>query len=181
MKKVSFILMFVVATAFILNSCDTVKDLNTVNFDATFSGNIDCVTAGGGKSTLNNPVFSGSVEIVPTDDPNVNIYLTNIQKYDIESIKITILSMSQENVTIISADLTVHNFQHDADWAFQNELLTTGKTITLGNENGQWDTVSSILKDGQEFSVILTGEADFSAVTFTVKIEIETKVEANVI
>ena len=181
MKKTSAFLILMVVISIMLSSCDKVKDLNTVNFDATFSGDIDCVTAGGLKSTLNNPVFSGSVEIVPTEDPNVNIYLSNIQKYEIESVKATITSMSQENVTIISADLTVHNFQHDAVWAFQNELLTTGKTITFGNENVQWDTVSSILKDGQEFTIILTGEADFTAVTFTVKVEIETKVEANVI
>jgi len=181
MKKNFAILMSVIATTVILNSCETVKDLNTVDFDATFSGNLDCTTAGGGKSTLDNPVFGGSVEIVPTEDPNVNLYLNNIQKYEIESVKATIMSMSQENVTIISADLNIHNFQYDAIWSFENELLTTGKTIAFGNENGQWDTVSSILKDGQEFTIILTGEADFTAVTFTVKVEIETKVEANVL
>jgi hypothetical protein len=119
--------------------------------------------------------------IEPTEDPNVNIYLNNIQEYEIQSVKGTITSMSQENVTVTSAVFTVHNFQYDAIWAFQNELLTTGKTITFGNENGQWDTVASILKDGQEVTLLITGEADFSGVTFTVKIEIETKVEANVL
>ena len=181
MKKLLNLLFLTVVISMIFTSCDKVDDLNTVNFDATFSGDVNCVTAGGLKSTLNNPVFSASAVIEPTSDPNVNIYLSNIQKYEIESIKATITSMSQENVTIISADLTIHNFQHDAVWAFQNELLTTGKTITFSNENGQWDTVSSILKDGQEFTIILTGEADFTSVTFTVKVEIETKVKANII
>jgi len=127
------------------------------------------------------PTFSASAVIEPTEDPNVNIYLNNIKEYEIQSVKGTITSMSQENVTVTSAVFTVHNFQYDAIWAFQNELLTTGKTITFGNENGQWDTVAGILKDGQEVTLLITGEADFSGVTFTVKIEIETKVEANVL
>jgi len=181
MKKALVLILLTMATTMMMNSCEKVKDLNTVNFDADFSGNLECITAGGLKSTLNNPVFSASVEIVPTEDPNVNIYLSNIKKYEIQSVKATVTSMSLENVTIISADLSIYNFQSTAVWSFQNELLTTGKTITLGNENGQWDTVSSILKDGQEFTILVTGEADFTAVTYTIKVEIETKVEANVI
>ena len=89
--------------------------------------------------------------------------------------------MSQENVTVTTAYLLIKNFQYQAQWDFLNELLTTGKTITLGNENGQWDTVADILKDGQEFTVLITGEADFSGVTFTIKVDIETKVTAKVI
>ena len=89
--------------------------------------------------------------------------------------------MSQENVTVTTAYLLIKNFQYQAQWDFENELLTTGKIITLGNENGQWDTVSDILKDGQEFTILITGEADFSGVTFTIKVDIETKVTAEVI
>lgn len=180
MKKL-FKIYFVIAIATIfLTGCDKVNDLNTVDFDATFSGDLDCATAGA-KSNLLVPTFGGSAEIVPTEDPNVNIYLSNIQKYEIQSVKATITSMSQENVTVTTAYLLIKNFQYQAQWDFLNELLTTGKTITLGNENGQWDTVADILKDGQEFTVLITGEADFSGVTFTIKVDIETKVTAKVI
>ena len=174
MKKI--IVLFAVMA---LVSCDKVNDLNTINFDADFSGDLDCSTVG--TSARMAPSFGGSVEIVPTEDPNVNIYLNNIQKYDIQSVKATITSMSQENVTVTTAYLLIKNFQYQAQWDWQNELLTTGKTITLGNEDGQWDTVSDILKDGQEFTILITGDADFSGVTFTIKVDIETKVEANVI
>jgi hypothetical protein len=180
MKNISSVIFAMMVSSIILISCDKVKDVNKVNFDADFSGNLDCITAGL-KSTLNNPVFSASAVIEPTSDPNVNLYLSNIQKYEIQSVKGTITSMSQENVTIITADLSIYNFQSTAVWNFQNELLTTGKTLILGNENGQWDTVSNILKDGQEFTILVTGESDFSGVTFTIKVDIETKVSANII
>jgi hypothetical protein len=162
-----------------LVSCDKVNDLNTINFDADFSGDLDCSTVG--ASARMAPSFGGSVEIFPTDDPNVNIYLSNIQKYDIQSVKATVTSMSQENVTVTTAYLLIRNFQYQAQWDWQNELLTTGKTITLDNQNGQWDTVGNILKDGQEFTILITGDADFSGVTFTIRVDIETKVKANVI
>jgi hypothetical protein len=175
MKKL-FVLLFVIA----MTGCEKVKDLNTVDFDAAFSGDLDCITAGL-KSNLLVPTFSASAVINPTEDPNVNTYLNNIQKYEIQSVKATITSMSQENVTMTSADLSIYNFQYNAGWEFQDELLTTGKTLTLGNENGQWNTVSNILKDGQEFTILITGEADFSGITFTVKVDIDTKVTAKVI
>ena len=175
MKKL-VVLFFVIA----MTGCEKVKDLNTVDFDASFSGDLDCITAGT-KSSLLVPTFSASTVINPTEDPNVNKYLNNIQKYEIQSVKATITSMSQENVTMTSADLSIYNFQHNAGWEFQDELLNVGKTLTLGNENGQWDTVSNILKDGQEFTVLITGEADFSGISFTVKVDIDTKVTAKVI
>jgi hypothetical protein len=178
MKKL-FIVLIISVTSIFLTSCDKVNELNTINFEANFAGDLDCSTVGTSARVV--PSFGGSVEIVPTEDPNVNIYLNNIKKYEIESIKATITSMSQENVTVITSYLLIKNFQHEAQWDWQNELLTTGKTITLDNQNGQWDTVSDILKDGQEFTILITGEADFSGVTFTIKVEIETKVEANVI
>lgn len=179
MKKIAVAFLLSIVTVMFLTSCEKVDDLNTVNFDADFSGDLDCSTVG--KSARIAPSFGGSVEIVPTEDPNVNIYLNNIQKYDIQSVKATVTSMSQENVTVTTSYLLIKNFQYQAQWDWQNELLTTGKTITLGNEDGQWDTVSSILKDGQEFTILITGEADFSGVTFTIKVKIETKVEANII
>lgn len=180
MRKIIGKLSVILLVSIALASCEKIDKLNTVKFDATFSDNLECTTAGV-KSTELVPTFSASVEIDPTSDPNVNVYLNNIKQYEIQSVKATITSMSQENVTVTSADFSIYNFQSEAMWHFENELLTTGKVITFGNEDGQWDTVSSILKDGQEFTVIITGEADFSAVTFTLKVEIETKVEANVL
>jgi hypothetical protein len=180
MKKIIGIFSLIMVLSIIFTSCDKVDNLNTKTFDATFSGDLDCSTVGK-KSTQVVPTFGGSVVIEPTSDPNVNLYLNNIEKYDIQTVKATITSMSQENVTVTSAYLLIKNFQYQAQWDFLNELLTTGKTITLGNEDGQWDTVSSILKDGQEFTILITGDADFSGVTFTIKVEIETKVEAKII
>jgi len=180
MKSSIKLFCVIVILSLSISGCDKVDDLNTVDFDADFSADINCTTAGK-KSTLNNPVFSASALIDPASDPNVNIYLTNIKAYEIQAVHATITSMSQENVTIITGDLIIHNFEHDAAWNFQNELLTTGKTLTFGNENGQWDTVADIFKAGQEITIIATGEADFSGVTFTIKIDIETKVTANII
>jgi hypothetical protein len=171
-------LMAFVIIAF--SGCDKVDNLNTVNFDADFTTNLDCnVPALAERAIV--PTFGASAIINPTDDPNVNIYLNNIEEYEIQSVKATITSLSQENVTIVTAYLLIKNFQSTAQWDFNYELLSVGKTLTLGNENGEWDTVAGILKDRQEITVLITGESDFAGVTFTIKVDIETKVKAKII
>lgn len=180
MKKISSLLHAAMIASILLISCDKVDDLNTVDFDANFSADLNCNVPASTKSVL-NPTFSASAIINPTDDPNVNLYLSNIEGYEIKSVKGTIISLSQENVTIVSADLIIKNFQHTAQWLFQNQLLNVGTVITLANDNGQWNTVGQILKDGQEVTILVTGETDFAGVTFTIKVDIETHATAKVI
>jgi len=177
MMKTSYLAGIFMLTMLVVSSCNKVKDLTTVNFDADFSTNLDCVVPASSRAVV--PTFSASAVINPTSDPNVNLYLNSIDGYEIQSINATVTSISQENVTLVSGDLTIQNFQSNAQWAFQNELLNVGKTFALGNENGQWNTVSSILKDGQEFTVVITGETDFADVTFTIHVDIATKVTAS--
>lgn len=169
-----------VLLAMVFTGCDKVSDLKTVTFDADFSASLNCTTASL-KSAAENHAFSGTAVIDPAADTNVSKYLNNIKKYEVEAVHATITSMSQENVTVYTATLDVSNAGRETGWTMTNELLTTGKTITLGNENGQWDTVSEILKDGQVFTVSINGEADTGSVTFTLRVRIETKVEAKVI
>ncbi|HPM92772.1 MAG TPA: hypothetical protein PKZ74_08170 [Bacteroidales bacterium] len=177
-KTIQLIVMVLLVLGF--TGCDKVSDLNTVTFDADFAASLDCSTAAL-KSTAENHAFSGTAVIDPASDTNVSDYLDNIKKYEVEAVHATITSMSQENVTVFTATLDVFNAGRETGWSMTNEVLTTGKTITLGNENGQWDTVSEILKDGQVFTVQINGEADTGGVTFTLRVRIETKVEAKVI
>lgn len=177
MKKTFNLMGFFLLTMLIFSGCNKVKDLTTVNFDANFSTNLDCVVPPSARAVV--PTFSASAVIDPTSDPNVNLYLNNIDGYEVQSINATVTSISQENVTLVSGDLIIQNFQSNAQWSFQNELLNVGKTFVLGNENGQWNTVNSILKDGQEFTVLITGETDFADVTFTIHVDIVTKVSAS--
>ncbi|MDX9906963.1 MAG: hypothetical protein RBS55_10290 [Bacteroidales bacterium] len=180
MRTKMFQLIAMALMVIAITGCDKVSDLNTVTFDADFAASLDCSTAAL-KSTAENHAFSGTAVIDPTSDTNVSDYLNNIKKYEVEAIHATITSISQENVTVFSATLDVFNAGRETGWTMTNELLTTGKTITLGNENGQWDTVSEILKDGQVFTVQINGEADTGGVTFTLRVRIETKVEAKVL
>lgn len=180
MKLIMKSLILTLITSFLTLGCNKVNDLNTKKFDANFSANIDCVTSAFSNRNL-IPTFSASAVIDPTSDPNVNLYLSNIEGYEIKSIKATVLSVSQENVTITSSDLTIFNFVGSAGWYINNEKLIVGKVFTLGNENEQFAMVGNILKTGQEFTVIITGEADFSSVTFTIKVDIETNVTAKII
>lgn len=180
MKSMFKILTVFVVVSFVSFGCNKVKDLSQVNFDSTFSTDLDCVVPAAAARAI-VPTFGASAVINPTSDPNVNLYLNSIEGYDIQALKATVTSISQENVTLVSGYMIIKNFARETKWDFENELMNVGKTFTLGNENGEWDQVSLTLKDGQEFTVLITGETDFANVTFTIKVEIVTKVTANLI
>lgn len=180
MKKAFIYLFLFFSTSVFFAGCDKINDLNTVDFDASFSADLNCVSASL-KSGAENYTFYGNDTIDPASDPTVQEYLNKIKKYEILSVKGTITSLSQQTITLVSADFDIFNSQQSATWSFQNQLVSVGTTLTLGNENGQWDTVSQILKNGQIFTVEASGESDTQSATFTIKIEIETKVTAEVL
>ncbi|PLX05794.1 MAG: hypothetical protein C0598_13810, partial [Marinilabiliales bacterium] len=66
-----------------------------------------------------------------------------------------------------------------ASWTFTNEQMIQGSTLILTNDNGQWDTVNSILNDLTEFTATVTGETSEDDVQFTYQLEIKVRVTAN--
>ena len=174
MKNVIKLASLLLLTSLIFISCNKVKSLADVNFDVTFTADLDCVVP---PATLRDidGTFNTSVVIDPTSDPDVAKYINNIKNYEILSMTGTITSISKD-CNLVSATSSVYNNSSSADWAFANVPLSVGATLNFGNENGQWATVKQILMDGQQFTVSIQGETDKDDVTFTLQVEIEAKV-----
>jgi len=171
-KNFTLILTAIIVSALTI-SCEKIKDASTFDIEPTFISMVECKVPAILNATT-TAVFSGSSVINPRSDTKVNVYLNSIESYEIKSMTATITSMSRSNVTLVSGDLILKNFNREIKWTLQQELLSVGKTITLKNDNGQLNALSQTLKDGQEFGVITTGMADFSDISFTIKIEIKT-------
>lgn len=180
MKNVYKFFILVVFALFTSTGCEKIKDINTISFEPTFSTDLDCVVPASGKAPLIKS-FSSSGKINPQDDEDVKKYLKKIRKYEIKSITGTITSISPNNATLLNGSLVIKNSQFTSQWAVQNVPLVVGQSITLGNSNGEWDNVNNILKDGQEFTVMASGETDKGGIQFTINVEIEAKVSAKVI
>ena len=68
---------------------------------------------------------------------------------------------------------------NSASWTLSNLPLTQGGKLELGNENGQWETVTKIFEEQSSFVVKLEGETDEDGLIFTIQLIIETKITAN--
>ncbi|MBV5311708.1 MAG: hypothetical protein JZU47_00340 [Prolixibacteraceae bacterium] len=177
--KLSFVVVLF-SLLFTSTSCDKIKDASTFDIEPAFTSMLECKVPAI-LNVTNTAVYSGSAVIDPRSDSKVNVYLNSIQGYEIKSITATITSLSRNSITLISGDLILKNFNREIKWSLKNELLSVGKTLTLTNDKDQLNLLSQSLKDGQEIGVISTGVADFSDISFTIKIEIKAKAEVKLI
>jgi len=180
MKKIYRILTLVVIASITMAGCEKVKDLNTVSFEPTFSTNLDCSVPASGKAPLLK-TFNASGTIDPQEDKDVKKYLNKIRIFEVTSLTGTITSISPNNATLLAGSIVVSTSTSSAQWSVENVPLVVGQKITLGNKAGEWDKVNQILKDGQKFTVMASGETDKAGILFTIKIEIKSKAEAKAI
>ena len=178
MKNLFKIVGVVFIASLILVSCNKVKSLADVKFDAKFTADLDCVVPPSSLREI-DATFSQSEVIDPTSNPDVAEYIDNIVGYEINSITATITSVSVDNTNLLTGTASVFNNSSNASWQFSNVSLVVGNSVTLGNENGQWNTVDQILMTGQPFTVMVSGETDEDNFTFTVQIVIDTEITAN--
>lgn len=170
-----FMILFLIST-----SCEKIKDASSFDIEPAYTSMLECKV----PAILNvtsTAVYSASTVIDPRSDSKVNIYLNSIQGYEIKSITATVTSLSRNSINLISGDLILKNFNREIKWTLKNEALSVGKTLTLTNDKDQINLLSQSLKDGQEISVISTGLADFSDISFTIKIEIKAKAEVKLL
>jgi hypothetical protein len=180
MKKIYRILCMIAIASIAIVGCDKIDELNTVTFEPTFSTDLECTVPTSGKSPLIH-TFSASGVIDPQDDADVKKYLSKIKGYEVKSITGTITSISPNNANLVTGSVVIKNSQYTAQWAVQNLPLQVGQKLTLGNDMGEWDTVSKILKDGQKITVMASGETDKGGIVFIIAIEIKAKATAKAI
>ena len=173
MKKLNRFLMAIVITTLVFAGCEKAKDALDVTFPADFQADLNVEVLAGSRGP-----FYASETIDPTADPEIAKYLNKIKSWEIQEVTGEIIDISK-NVTLVTADLNVYSVTHYATWHFQNEALFLGKTLTLDNANGQWDTIALILDEKTVFTIDVSGSTDQNNVTFTIRVTIKTKVTAN--
>lgn len=173
--KIFLLLAFIAVTS---TGCDSAKDLLDVKFDADFKTdlNVDIQP----ETTRNaNGAFYAEATIDPKSNSDFAEYGSKIKDIEIKEVNATVTAINEETV-IETAEITVaSDGMNSAVWAFANETLTVGKTLTLDNANGQWDNVRAMLNAQNAFTVSMEGTADQDDVQYTLLIEIKTRVTAN--
>ncbi len=175
--KITKIAMAMLFAAIIVSSCKTVNDALDVTFDTSFKSDLNIDVPAGTKADINGS-FSESATIDPMGDPNVAKYADNIKSFEVTAITGKIVAINKD-VNISNFNIAVASATMNASWNFPSVAVTQGTELTLSNDDGQWDTINSILGDKDVFTVSASGETDQDDVQFSLQITISTRVTAN--
>lgn len=179
MKTLTQLLLLSLTSLMIYTGCEKTKSLLDVTFDADFDTILDVIVEPAGGEKVSSGVFYASAEIDPMSNDDFAEYAEKIKDIGVKSIIAEVTSISMPAV-LLSADLTISSDNVDpASWAFANEDLHQGKTFTLGNENGQWDRVQTMLNNQNLITVVMEGSTDEENLEFTLEVTIGTEVVAN--
>jgi hypothetical protein len=176
MKKLSYLLGLILFFSFTFTSCDKIEDATTVDFTVSYDADLN-IDVGARNE---DGTFSAYASIDPTSDSEFNKYINKIKDIKVEMITGTVVS-TNPNFTLLDADLRIYNDRHSAEWTYSNVPVTVGTSLSLGNEKGQWDTVSQIALDKHVYNLSLIGTVDVDDLNCKIVITITYKITAGVL
>jgi len=164
--------------AIISDGCSKMENLLDVTFNVEYSANLEAVVPPleNFKNSLGH--FSASATIDPISNNDFQQYADKIKECQITSISARVVEISKQ-LTLEHASIAVFSSTRQTSWSFTDEVITVGKTLTLDNENNQWDVIQNILEDQNSFTIDLVGQTDVDDVQFTIEITIKSRITAN--
>jgi hypothetical protein len=91
------------------------------------------------------------------------------------------LSELSTDVTLANATLLVATDSNSAEWNFTNLVLTNGTVITFDDTTSQWARINDILDEQKTITVTFSGTSNQTNVTFTLTVNLATKVTARIL
>lgn len=161
-------------------SCDDIKDLADIEFDATLSTDNMTLTPPYEKnSTFEGYDFNVSNKINPSDDTEIKKYLDKIKDWDINSMEIEIISVSEPNTFLTSGTFVE---MKSISGTTANLSFTEDTPITAGMKYtippSAFNSVEQILNDKEEFDVTFDGGLNNNA-TVVLRVHIDVTITAN--
>ncbi len=179
MKNFTKLILGFLFASVILTGCKEAEEILYVNFKADYDTSIDVnipPTTGGKIGT--DGTFSVNETIDPTTNLDYSKYINNIKEVDIKEVKAEVISITK-NIVLQSVNLSVTNTDNAANWSFANEPIEVGTILTLGNEQGQWTSMTNIMLGKSPFTVKIDGATDEDDVDFVVKFSLKSEVTAS--
>ncbi|MCK5782697.1 MAG: hypothetical protein KAH10_08910 [Flavobacteriales bacterium] len=177
MKKVLLPLVAVLLLSF--TSCDNIKSLADVSFDVNLTTPEMTITPPIEKVMgKNGYTFELEETIDPTINSDIKKYLKKIKKWDIQSLQIEFVSVSEEGTKFDKGTLVEFKGSGvSATLTFDDELeIKKGATIDVPSEF--FDNFEKILETNNKFDVKIKGGTNNYA-TIKVKVNIDVTITAN--
>jgi len=169
-----FIMLAVIAA---LVSCDAFD----VDFDTTLNADLDIeVDDQVKKSGEEGYDFYKEKLLDPTSDPEVSKHVDKIKKYNVNSMTVKVTKVSMEGVVLMPGSwFGISLGDEQTSWTLKDDfVVAVGETYTLGNDNGEWAIVQSILDNNAPFTVAAGGKSNINNIFLTLTVEINATVTA---
>lgn len=171
LKVILSILLF---TGFVWSGCNKAKELFDVEFDADFKVNLP-VKIDGTRSLDGEFLVEETVD--PLADEEIEKYIDNIKSWNVTQLSGTFLQVNPD-FELTNGLVKISSSSEEAIWNLNDQMISEGTEIVLGNEDGQWNTVNQILDEKQEFTILFSGNNSMEE-DFVLQLVIETRVTAN--
>lgn len=180
MKKWMGITMLVVLTAG-LSSCEKIKGIFDVEFDSTLTGDLDISIQESAMKSTAAYSFSTTNTVDPLDDPDIDEYLDNIKKFEINDIVAEVVYVNKGSITFGEGTVfKIYDNIDEATWPVPGDwVITEGTTLTLGDVSDVYKTVATILNRKKSFTIAASGTCSDTGVEIVIRLSIDTKVIAN--
>ncbi len=174
------VIAFISTTLFTLNSCEKVKDLTDVEFDATIKTDLD-VTSGTGVKGDTVYTFEGEATFDPTEDEMINEYWNVIKEWRIKKIIISVKNIDKETL-LTEASVVINDVDNNNEVLFHRqvqEMKLKKDKIILSVEEAEWNSLSNALNNKDKIYAHIEGGVDNPNVNIVFGVEIQVHVVAN--
>ena len=168
------ILSVLLITGLAWSGCNKAKELLDVEFDADFKVNLPVYLTG---ARALDGAFLVEKTVDPLADEEVEKYIDNIKGWNVTEFSGVFLHVNPD-FELTNGLVKISSASKQASWNLDDQTITEGTEISLGNENGQWQTINEIFGQKEEFTAHFSGNNSLEE-DFTLQLIIKTRVTAN--
>ena len=172
-------LVLSIAIVFILSGCESLSNLLVVKVDTDFVVDLPVDISAPLTKTDGPYPFDVTETFKPTDEPDLADYVESITAIDLSTMTATIITVT-EPFKLLTGTVSVSGNGESVSWSFTDESIDDGTTLSLANDAGQFDTISSMLSASGELAVSFSGTSNLFAIQFVMQTVLQTVVSADI-
>jgi len=180
MKNHVKIVLLVLLTAGI-SSCEKIKSLFDVEFNSTFSGDMDIDIQDPVTKSTSSYEFHSATSVDPLDDADFAQYVDNIKDIAVSGVVAEVLFVNKENVLFESGTtFSITDSHSTVSWILGSDWeIVEGTEITLDDIGGGYGELEDILNKKGAFTISAEGVSSETNVAITLRIGIDTEITAS--
>ena len=163
-----------------MSSCEMIKGWFDVDFETTFSGDLNIDILESARKSTSNYTFQSTAPINPLEDDQVAEYQDNIKEVVITRILAEVLELNRDSVVFMEGTtFSIVSGSNITEWSLGNDWTIVDTTeIRLLDLDGAYNQIEDMIEAQEEFNVGVSGICSEAGVSLSLRISIETQIAA---